>query len=232
MKNNIFFRLISIIFFVFISYLSLLFIYDFYFYKHLYIKICPVVYCFEFIEFKDYASILATLIGSAFVAYSLFSWADNFKYNLKKGDIDRFRMTTHNFMKTINIIHGDYKDIYSFIINFESLKADTSKFENFVVNYQGNLNELNILTTKLAQQYHEFIFDSRYYKLHGGSLDLVSLKDKFKELTKVMGFMLGDLHNNDVQEFKNQTLEFENLYNDFNSELSEILDKTYEILLS
>ncbi|MEA1228745.1 hypothetical protein ODQ17_05160 [Acinetobacter sp. IRS14] len=232
MKNNIFIKISSIIFFVFISYLVLLFLYDFYFYKHLYIKICSIFYCFEFIEFKDYASILATLIGSAFVAYSLFSWADNFKYNLKKGDIDRFRMTTHNFMKTINIIHGEYKDIYSFIINSESLKVDSSKFENLVVNFKGNLDELNILTFKFSQQYHEFIFDSRYYQLHGGNLDLVSLKDKYKKLMEVTGFLLSDLHNNEVQEFKIQIPEFESLYNEFDSELSRILDKTYEILLS
>ncbi|MGL2935856.1 hypothetical protein [Acinetobacter baumannii] len=232
MKNQTLFKLFLIISSVFLTYIFLLFIYDYYFYKEFYLKVCSIFYCFEFIEFKDYASILATLIGSAFVAYSLFSWADNFKYNLKKGDIDRFRMTTHNFMKTINIIHGNYKDIYSFIINFESLNGDTSKFEKFVVNFKGNLEELNILTTKFAQQYHEFIFDSRYYRLHGGNLDLVSLEGKYKELTKVMGFMLGDLHNNDVQEFKNQALEFERLYNELNSELSEILDKTYEILLS
>lgn len=232
MKNNIFFKLTSIIFFVFISYLTLLFLYDFYFYKHLYIKICPIIYCFEFIEFKDYASILATLIGSAFVAYSLFSWADNFKYNLKKGDIDRFRETTHNLMKTINVIHGDYSDIYSFIINFESCNGDTSNFENIVVNFKGNVAELNTLTTKFVHQYHEFIFESRYYKLHGGKLDLVGLKDKYKQLTQVMGFMLGDLHNNNVQEFKNQNIEFEIFYAEFNNELSKILDKTYEILLS
>ncbi|WP_410250110.1 hypothetical protein, partial [Acinetobacter baumannii] len=82
MKNSIFLKLFSIIFIVFGTYLFLLFLYDLYFYKHLYNKVCSILYCLEFIEFKDYASILATLIGSSFVAYSLFSWKDTFRFNI------------------------------------------------------------------------------------------------------------------------------------------------------
>ncbi|HCA5024665.1 hypothetical protein [Acinetobacter baumannii] len=232
MRNNIFVKLTSIILLVFGTYLFLLFLYDFYFYKKYYLKVCSKIYCFDHIEFKDYASILATLIGSAFVAYSLFSWADNFKYNLKKGDIDRFRQVIHNLMKTLTIIHGDYSDISSYIEVCETSGRDASSFENMIVNFKGNLTALTDLAMKADQQFHEFTFESRYFILHGGNLDLINLKDKRKKLYTIIGFMLADLHRDNVTDFKLHANKFETLYKEFNSELLNILDKTYESLLS
>ncbi|KRI61161.1 hypothetical protein APC62_09660 [Acinetobacter pittii] len=232
MKNNIFFKLISIIFIVFGTYLFLLFLYDFYFYKKLYIKVCSFFYCFEFIEFKDYASILATLIGSAFVAYSLFSWVDSFKYNLKKGDIDRFREATHNLMKTINILHGEFTDICVFIDDRISVNVNTKDFNTIVLDYEGTVSNINTLSMNLVHQYHAFIFESRYFTLHGGEFDLDQLKVKRTEFEEILGYMISDLEDNKTLDFRGQITVFEKKYTDFNNDLSEILDKTYEMLLS
>lgn len=232
MRNNIFLKLTSIILLVFGTYLFLLFLYDFYFYKKYYVKVFSKIYCFNHIEFKDYASILATLIGSAFVAYSLFSWVDSFKYSLTKGDIDRFRETTHNLMKTLNIINGEITDICKFIDDHIAAGELANDFNKIVFNYEKTFSNINEIALKFAPQFHAFIFESRYYKLHGGDLNLDYLNRQRTEFEEVLGYMLSDFKDNKTHDFRKQLIIFEKIYNEFNGELSKTLDKTYEMLLS
>lgn len=215
---------------VFATYLSLLFLYDYYFYKHLYLNFCSHIYCFEFVEFKDYASILATLIGSAFVAYSLFSWKDTFRYNLVKNDLERFRNASHNFLKNIEMQRGCYLDCEAYIKEEEDKGVPVHNFDDILIDYANSVEEMKNLRLNTITLSHEFRFERNYFILHGGSKN----RDVFNKSFNVMIRSLDSLHNdfikNDLISFKKNIIEFHIVYEDFHKIFIAILEETYKLL--
>lgn len=230
MKNKIFYKLISIIFIVFGTYLFLLFLYDLYFYKHFYNKLCSIFYCLEYIEFKDYASILATLIGSAFVAYSLFSWKDSFRFNLIKSDIERFRLAAHNLLKNLEMQRGCYLDCEAYIKETEDQGISVQTFDEILTHYTIAIDDLKKLRLNTITLVHEFKFERNYFILHGGNKNREEFNKSFSIMIRTLDIIQNNFEKNDIKSFKINIIEFHRSYESFHKIFIKILDETYNLL--
>ncbi|MFY0112496.1 hypothetical protein ABTU74_21965 [Acinetobacter baumannii] len=230
MKNNIFFKLIAIIFYVFGTYWFLLFLYDLYFYKHFYNKFCSFFYCLEYIEFKDYASIIATLIGSAFVAYSLFSWKDTFKFNLVKNDIERFRFATHNLMKNLNSQFGSFADQVDSIEIAKGKGIEVADFNITLVHYEDCITQLNALRVSTIELYNEFTFEIKYFILHGGKIDADDFTTKLKDFLNSLDELHSAFNDNNITEYLNAYPKCEEKKRIFTKDAGKLLSEIYKIL--
>ncbi|MGL2936209.1 hypothetical protein [Acinetobacter baumannii] len=230
MKNSIFLKLFSILFIVFGTYLFLLFLYDLYFYKHLYNKVCSILYCLEFIEFKDYASILATLIGSAFVAYSLFSWKDTFRFNIIKNDIERFRQASHNLLKNIDMQRGCFLDCEAYIKDKEDKGIPVKEFKDVLYNYELALEDITNKRFSTIALFHDFRFERNYFIIHGGNNNKDDFNNSFKTMISRLDHLHNDFENNDIPSFKVNIIEFNKAYEDFHKKFIDILGEIYYLL--
>ncbi|MFL9550777.1 hypothetical protein, partial [Acinetobacter baumannii] len=197
---------------------------------HLYNKFCSIFYCLEYIEFKDYASILATLIGSAFVAYSLFSWKDSFRFNLVKNDIERFRQASHNLLKNLEMQRGCYLDCEAYIKEKEDKGSPVKKFEDILTDYAIALDDIKKRRLDTIILAHEFRFERNYFVLHGGSNNRDEFNNSFRIMIRSLDYLHNDFINNDINNFKKNIVEFHKAYGDFHKVFIKILDETYELL--
>lgn len=231
MKNNIFFKLISIIFYVFATYWFLLFLYDLYFYKHFYTKFCSFIYCLEYIEFKDYASILATLIGSAFVAYSLFSWKDIYILGLEKKDLESFRDVLHEKMQNIEIIYGSFADQYTYINDcIINKNLSISSFNETIQDYKSVKEDLKNLRIDLLKTNNKFRLHRKYFIIYGGYLDQKKFDEEFMHFVLIQDKIMNSMEDDNVQFFLNNFIDYENKYKFMNTILNEILKNNIKLL--
>ncbi|MFI8035732.1 hypothetical protein ACH8I4_17920, partial [Acinetobacter sp. ABJ_C3_5] len=118
-----------------------------------------------------------------------------------------------------------------FILDFEGLGHPVNSFEDVVVDFKENHEELKRLSFKSTQLFHELVFESRYFELYGGKLDLISLKAKYKLHIQSIGYVMGEIQKANIQEFIGLHDDFISSYNDFEAVLSELLNETYKMLL-
>ncbi len=233
MWNDIFNRLKLIIFWVFVPYLALLYIYDFYFYKKLYVNFCSTFYCLENIEFKDFASILATLMGSGLVAYSLFSWKDNFKYNLVKSDLERFRFSIHELKKNLESQKSCFSDPISYMEElYSSYNYVPNSFSNIIHDYPAAKLDLSNLRNETIKVIQEFKFERTYYELHGGKLNISTFDKKLREMISELDKLHNSFNNDNIPQFKNEFQVFTTAYKSINQEINSLLKETYKLLSS
>lgn len=186
--------------FFFIYYLFLLG-YDLYFKKNYYIFICDKVYCIDNIEYKDYASVVATLIGSAFVFYSLFTWKDNFKFNLTKNDIERFRFATHALMKNLDTQFDSFSDQYEYINEAKNKGTVVNDFNTTVAHYNESISECKTKRLLTIDLFNDFRFERKYFVLHGGKTDRYDFDVKHKNFINSLDELHCAFIDNKVDEF-------------------------------
>lgn len=231
MRLNIILNQAVILVAVFAIYIFFIFIYDLYFYKQWYLKVCSIVYCLENIEFKDYASILATLIGSAFVAIGLFSWKDVYILSLEKKDLETFRDVLHEKIQNIEIIYGSFADQYTYINDYitkNTLKI--SSFDDTIQDYTSVKKYLNDLRDKLLITNNKFRLHRKYFIVYGGSLDLKKFDAEFMDFVLLQDKIMNSIEDDNVQYFLNNFIDYENKYKTMNTILNEILDHNIKLL--
>lgn len=231
MRKNIFYKQARILVAVFAIYISLIFIYDLYFHMHWYEKVCSTFYCFENIEFKDYASILATLIGSAFVAIGLFTSKEFYVLGLEKKDLEKFRDVVHEKMQNIEIIYGCFSDQYTYINECKNTKKIViTSFKQTIQNYNSEIDETRSLRKNLLNTNNRFRLYRKYFIIYGGTLNQEEFDKEFHKFVLIQDKIMNSIEDDDVNYFLTNFLDYEENYKLINSILVGILEKNIMLL--
>ncbi|WP_427837890.1 hypothetical protein ABUS21_12115 [Acinetobacter baumannii] len=231
MRKDILYKQAKILVAVFAIYILLIFIYDLYFHLRWYEKVCSTVYCFENIEFKDYASILATLIGSAFVAIGLFSWREFYVLGLEKKDLEDFRGVVHEKMQNIEMIYGCFYDQYTYInecIKTQNLKI--TSFSQTIQNYAAEIEETRLLRKDLLKTNNKFRLHRKYFIIYGGTLNQKEFDNEFHKFILIQDKIMNSIEEDDVNYFLTNFTDYEDNYRYINSILVKILANNINLL--